>query len=114
MSTLRHAGVAAAVIVLAGAAAMALSVQRLAPAPARATAGGATYVTVAGQPRRVIVTSLQTGGEEAAAGLRVGDVVETVNGRAAESAATIAGSGTGKRPVVLRVRRDGDVFLVTL
>ena len=43
------------------------------------TAGGATLATTRA-PAGLIVTSLETGGRSAAAGLRVGDVIDRVDG----------------------------------
>ena len=115
MTALRRAALAAGLIATVGIGAMALAVSRLSPSVGAARPGtdGATYAGVSGQPGRFVVTSLRTGGAEASAGLRVGDMVETIDGAAATPGA-IAREVARPGSTVVRVRRHGDVIRLTL
>lgn len=82
----RRSGIAVRGIVPCGLLAMALAValalggsNMFAPAPTQVAAGGATLATT-DAPNGLIVTSLQTGGPSASAGLRVGDVIDRIDG----------------------------------
>ena len=61
-----------------------------------------------------MVTSLQGGGAADRAGLRVGDVVEAVDGRAPGSLAEVERVMASGRAADLRIRRDGRELDVTL
>lgn len=55
-------------------------------APPPASASGATFTDLgSGSGHRLVVTSLRTGGAASAAGLHVGDRIETIDGRRAQS-----------------------------
>ena len=78
----RMSGMALRRIALGGLVAMALALAGstvLASGATEVTAGGATFATIDAQDG-LIVTSLETGGRSATAGLRVGDVIDRVDG----------------------------------
>lgn len=80
------------------------------------TAAGATFAT-SEAPVGLIVTSLETGGPSAVAGLRVGDVIDRVDGRDAPTPDLLAGSvarlhvvargDAGARTLLLRRPTEG-------
>ena len=71
---------------------------------------GATLVPQAA-PTGLVVTSLRTDGAAARVGLRVGDVIDTVDGRGAPSSAQRLTEAT---PITLHVMARGDVGPHTL
>ncbi|QKS00997.1 PDZ domain-containing protein [Sphingomonas sp. CL5.1] len=116
MNGLRMAGWAAVGAAAVGAGAFGLladNVPRVA-AP-RGAVGGATYSPVSHvRHHALVVTSLRTGGAEAAAGLKVGDMVEAIDGHAGATLATLRAAEARRPPAVLKVQRNGDVFTLTL
>lgn len=75
-------------------------------------AAGATLATSAG-PAGLIVTSLRTGGLAANAGLRVGDVIDRIDGHRAPSTDMLAGAESGEA-VAVHVAPRGDAGARTL
>lgn len=82
------------------------TVERLDPATARQLGGGA-------QADQLVVTSVAEGGPADRAGVRPGDLIESVAGKPAHSAADLA-SAVGGAPVNLIVNRHGDHVILTL
>lgn len=118
--TVAWAAVGAAVIGAVGAGAFGmLEVESPRAVPPRGAIGGATYAPVIRHAHRaLVVTSLRTGGAEANAGLRVGDMVEAVNGQNGASLVTLRAAEvrarSGAVPMVLRVNRKGDAATTIL
>ncbi|KQU55678.1 hypothetical protein ASG67_05950 [Sphingomonas sp. Leaf339] len=109
MNGLRAAGLGAGGAVLIGSFAATL-VSSYSAERKPASAGGATFVVV---DRRLVVTSLRTGGAEGAAGLQVGDMIEAANGIPRPTLRALT-QAENYGVVSLRVRRHGDVIPVTL
>ncbi len=76
------------------------------------TTGGAT-LAASNTPAGLVVTSLRTGGAEMRAGLRVGDVIDAVDGVPAPTARTLAGA-EARDVAVLHVAARGDAGPRTL
>lgn len=99
-----------AALALAGAMASIGAMQRAdAPAPAPIDALGLT-LTRAGQRGMLVVDSLRSRGDAERAGVRVGDLIEAVNGEPAASVRQVARALPVHRPIDFRVRR-GDTAL---
>jgi S1-C subfamily serine protease len=112
---LRAASWGAAGTVAAGSTAVALIAMLLPHTHAPEAIDGATYATIArGRVAHLVVTSLRTGGAEAAAGLHVGDAVAAVDGIADPSLATLRREMARPRPIALTVERGGDAIPLTL
>ena len=116
MNGLRAASWAAMGAAALGVGAFGLLAGGLPHGPVRCAVGGATYSPVVRSKRHVlVVTSLRTGGAEAAAGLKVGDMIEEVNGAADASIAVLRAAEARRAPTMLKVKRDGgDVQTLTL
>ena len=116
MNGLRAASWAAMGAAALGVGAFGLLAGGLPHGPVRGAVGGATYSPVVRAKRHVlVVTSLRTGGAEAAAGLKVGDMIEEVNGAADASIAVLRAAEARRAPTMLKVKRDGgDVQTLTL
>ncbi|MEH3039331.1 MAG: PDZ domain-containing protein [Sphingomonas paucimobilis] len=84
----------------------------LASGPVAVTAAGATFAST-DAPAGLIVTSLETGGPAATAGLRVGDVIDRVDGRDAPTPDTFARAEAGS-VTRLHVAARGDAGARTL
>lgn len=80
--------------------------------PAEVTAGGATLATI-DAPEGLVVTSLETGGPSQAVGLRVGDVIDRVDGMAAPTPALLV-RAEADDVAVLHVAARGDAGARTL
>lgn len=76
------------------------------------TAGGATLAAT-DAPDGLVVTSLETGGPSAAAGLRVGDVIDRVDGLEAPTPAMLA-DAEAQDVAVLHIAARGDAGPRTL
>ncbi len=116
MNGLRMAGWSALGAAAIGAGAFGLLAGSNSHTASHGAIGGATYAPVvrAGH-HALVVTSLRTGGTEAAAGLKVGDMVEAVDGAPEASLPVLRAAETRPAPVVLTVKRDGgDVFTLRL
>ena len=116
MTTLRMLGRAAlAFLVLATLGAL-MSIHAMrAPRAAGPDATGATVVAApAGLPAGLVVTSLRAGGRAEAAGLRVGDVVERVDGHAPDSLAEVDRAVASGVDVDLVVLRDAAEVRMTM
>lgn len=80
--------------------------------PLAVTAGGAT-LAASDSPAGLVVTSLETGGASQVAGLRVGDVIDRVDGLAAPTPAMLEQAEDGDL-AVLHVAARGDAAARTL
>ncbi|WP_156352637.1 MULTISPECIES: PDZ domain-containing protein [unclassified Sphingomonas] len=80
--------------------------------PVDVTAGGAT-LTMTDAPDGLLVTSLETGGRSQAIGLRVGDVIDRVDGRDAPTPAVLLRAEAGD-VATLHVAARGDAAARTL
>ncbi|MCW6529391.1 PDZ domain-containing protein [Sphingomonas lycopersici] len=116
MNGLRAASWAAVGAAAIGAGAFGLLAGGLPHGPVRGAVGGATYSPVTRAKRHVlVVTSLRTGGAEASAGLKVGDMIEEVNGATDASLVALRAAEARPEPTLLKVKRDGgDVQTLTL
>ncbi len=109
MNELRQIGRAASAMALLALLAAALALHALRDAHAGPLHAAAT---LAGSVP--VVTSLQGGGAADRAGLRVGDVVEAIDGRAPRSLADVERVMASGKATALRIRRDGRELDVTL
>lgn len=80
--------------------------------PAEVTAGGATLATT-DAPEGLVVTSLETGGPSQAVGLRVGDVIDRVDGLDAPTPAMLV-RAEADDVAVLHIAARGDAAARTL
>lgn len=100
---------------VAGGAGIALLPGWLSAPPLRGSVGGATFAMLGGDRQaRLVVTSLRTGGPEAAAGLRVGDIVAAADGSPAPSLRTLRCMEAQRDSVRLLVDRRGAPVTLTL
>jgi len=116
MNGLRAASWAAIGAAALGAGAFGLLAGGLPRGPVHGAIGGATYSPAVRAKRHVlVVTSLRTGGAEASAGLKGGDMIEEVNGTPDASLATLRAAEVKPMPTTLKVKRNGgDVETLTL
>lgn len=101
------------IVIVAGTAAMLMSRHLVSGARDRQDPFGATLVP-ASAAGPLLVDSLRSGGEAEQAGLRVGDRIDAVDGRAARARRDVDRALAAHRQVTLHVRRAGRTLALTV